>query len=235
MYRYFINPFKNIKIGKNNIISKSAIIHNDVIIGDNNKIYDNVIIYPKTEIGNNNIIFNNNIIGEYPVQSSDKYRDYCFDNIKGIVIGDNNFFHVRNILFSGINDKTLIRDNNQILAECCIHHDVIINNNITLYPRSMLAGYVKCLDNSNMGGYSFIQQRTVIGQYTMVGGSQIVTKNVFPYFVFINNKPTRLNHIKLSDDIIKYEKQIKAIAKYYYDINKKSELKIMLYMFYQFL
>ena len=212
MYRYFINPFKNIKIGKNNIISKNVKIHENVIIGNNNKIYDNVVIYPNTIIGDNNIIFNNNIIGEYPIQSNNEYRNYNFNNLKGVQIGNNNFFHVRNILFSGVEKTTEINNNNNFLGECCIHHDAYINNNVTLYPRAMIGGFVKCLNNSNIGGYGFIQQRVIIGQYSMVGGSQLVTKNVFPYFVFVNGKITRLNHIKLPDNYKNYEEKLKKIA-----------------------
>ena len=48
MHRYLLNSFYNIKIGGNNIISKSVKIHENVIIGNNNKIHDNVIIYPNT-------------------------------------------------------------------------------------------------------------------------------------------------------------------------------------------
>lgn len=219
MYRYLLNSFKNIKIGENNIISKSVKIHENVIIGNNNKIYDDVIIYPNTIIGDNNIIFNNNIIGEYPVQSSEKYRDYKFDKIHGTQIGNNNFFHVRNIIFGGIERKTEIKNNNKILAECHMGHDSIVHNNVTFYPRVIMGGFSEYLNNSNIGGYAFIQQRKIIGQYCMVGGSQLVAKNVFPYFIFIKGKITRLNHIKLSDDIIKHENEIKKIAEEYYNGN----------------
>jgi UDP-N-acetylglucosamine acyltransferase len=217
MYRHLLNSFKSIKIGENNVISKSAKIHENVIIGNNNKIYDDVIIYPNTIIGDNNIILNNNIIGEYPVQSSDNYRDYKFDNIYGTKIGNNNFFHVRNIIFGGTGRKTEINNNNNFLAECHIGHDSIVHNNVTFYPRVIMGGFSEYLDNSNIGGYSFIQQRKIVGQYCMVGGSQLVAKNVFPYFIFVKGKITRLNNIKLSDEIKKHENEIKKIAEEYYN------------------
>jgi acyl-[acyl carrier protein]--UDP-N-acetylglucosamine O-acyltransferase len=219
MHRYLLNSFRNIKIGQNNTISKSVKIHENVIIGNNNKIYDDVIIYPNTIIGDNNIILNNNIIGEYPVQSSDKYRDYNFDKIYGTKIGNNNFLHVRNIIFGGVERKTEIKNNNKILAECHISHDSIVHNNVTLYLRVIMGGFSECLDNSNIGGYAFIQQRKIIGQYSMVGGSQLVAKNVFPYFIFIKGKITRLNNIKLSDNIIKYENELKKLTEEYYKGN----------------
>jgi acyl-[acyl carrier protein]--UDP-N-acetylglucosamine O-acyltransferase len=58
----------------------------------------------------------------------------------------------------------------------------------------------------------------------MIGGSQLVTKDVFPYFVFVNGKITRLNYIKLSDNIIKYEIELKKIAEDFYKGNKNINL-----------
>jgi UDP-N-acetylglucosamine acyltransferase len=226
-------------IGKNNYISPTAIIHDNVKIGNNNKIYNEVVIYPNTVIGDNNIIFNNNIIGEYPVQSNTNYRDYDFTKTFGTTIGNNNFFHIRNIIFAGIERSTEIKNNNNILSQTHIGHDSKIHNNVTLYPAVALGGFSECMDYSNLGGYTFIQQKKIIGKYCMVGGSQLVVKNVFPYFVYINGKITRLNHIKLSDDILKNEIEIKKLAQEYYNgnrdlnldklpINIKSEIELFL-------
>jgi UDP-N-acetylglucosamine acyltransferase len=222
MHRYLLNSFYNIKIGKNNIISKSVKIYENVIIGNNNKIHDNVVIYPNTIIGDNNIILNNNIIGEYPVQASDNYRDYDFKKVKGTKIENNNFLHVRNIIFAGIKRHTFIGNNNSLLAECHMGHDSIIHNNVTFYPRIIMGGFSEYLDYSNIGGYGFIQQRKIIGQYSMIGGSQLVTKDVFPYFVFVNGKITRLNHIKLSENVINHENELKKIAEEFYKGNNKN-------------
>jgi acyl-[acyl carrier protein]--UDP-N-acetylglucosamine O-acyltransferase len=80
------------------------------------------------------------------------------------------------------------------------------------------------MDYSNVGGYGFIQQKKIVGKYCMVGGSQLVAKNVFPYFVYVNGKITRLNHIKLSDDILANEIELKKIAQEYYNGNRDLNL-----------
>jgi len=233
-----INSFKNLKIGKNNIISPKAIIHDNVIIGNNNNIYDDVIIYPNTIIGDNNIIYNGNVIGEIPVQSNGTFQDYDFSKTKGVKIGDDNFFHVKNIIFSGVDRPTEIKNNNKLLAECHIGHDSIINNGVTIYVRSTLGGYSEYLNNCNVGGYAFIQQRKKIGQYAMVGGSQLVVKNVFPYFIYINNKIIRLNNMKIPDYVKQSENKLFNIANDYYNkipinydnfnLEIKKDLKIFL-------
>ena len=167
----------------------------------------------------NNIIYNGNVIGEYPIQANGTFQDYNFENTKGVIIGNSNFFHVKNIIFCGTEKNTIIGDNNKILCDCHINHDCYIGNNVTLYPRVTLAGFVNCLDYSSIGSCAFIHQKIKIGQYSMIGANNFVGKNVFPYFVFINNKITRLNCIKLSDEVIENKSLIKNIALDYY--NKK--------------
>lgn len=207
-----IIKMSNCKIGKNNYVSSKVIIHDNVIIGDNNKFYDGTIIHPGTIIGNNNVFYDNNIVGEIPVQSDGTFMDHDYSKTNGIHIGDNNFFHANNVIFAGTIKKTFIGNNNKILGGIYIHHDCQIEDNICIYPRASLCGHVKLLNNSNVGSCAFIHQHIIVGQYSMIGGNSTITKHVFPYCVNINNKSTRLNHHKISDDIKKHEKIILDIA-----------------------
>lgn len=226
MYKYCVSGFKNIIIGKNTYISPSAKIYDNVVIGDNNKIFDDVIIYPNTIIGNNNIIYNRNIIGEIPIQSNGTYQDNDYSKTFGVKIGNNNFFHVNNIIFAGSIKYTEIMNNNKLLSESHIDHDVIIHNNCTLYPQVTFAGHSECLDNSNIGGRAFVSQKKIIGQYSMVGGSQLVAKNVFPYFIYINNKITRFNTIKLPKYIKDSDFEVLVKLGNYFYSNKKLDKEL---------
>ena len=205
------NLSKSIKIGKNNFISSNVIIHDNVIIGNNNKIYDDVIIYPNTVIGDNNKILPRNIIGEYAVSSDEKFNDYDFKDLMGVYIGNNNFLHVSNIIFSGINNKTQIGNCNKFLAENHIGHDAKIFDSVTFYPRCIAGGYSVYLDNSNIGMGAKIQQKTIVGQFSMVGANNIVTKNIFPYYISINNKLHRLNEKKIGQNFKQYDNVFRQI------------------------
>jgi acyl-[acyl carrier protein]--UDP-N-acetylglucosamine O-acyltransferase len=199
------------EVGKNNIISSTAIIHDDVIIGDNNYIGDNVVIHPNTTIGNNNRIFNGNVIGEFAINASDGWGDYDLSKCKGVTIGDNNIFHIKNIICSGIETKTYVGNNNKILGECHISHDVKIYNNVVFYPRVMTGGFTEYLNNSNIGMCAVIHQRKIIGQYSMIGANNMVTKDVFPYYITINNKINRPNTAKIPSEIVNYDTQLREI------------------------
>ena len=212
----FAKICNSLTIGKNNLIGNNVKIMENVIIGNNNKIYDNTIIYPNTTIGNNNIFLNNNKIGELGVQSHINYDNFEF-KYNGLIIGNNNFFHVSNIIFNGYDDKTIIGDNNKFLSEVTIHHDTIIKNNVILYPRSITAGFSKLLDNSVMGMNSSIQQRQVLGQYSMIGMNNPATHNVFPFFIYFNNQYIRYNTHIIPEDFEINKINLKRIINYIKD------------------
>jgi UDP-N-acetylglucosamine acyltransferase len=214
-----LQSFRNLKIGKNNVISKLAIIYDNVTIGDNNFIGDNVIIYPNTKIGNYNNIFNGNVIGEQAISTNDKYMKYDLNMCKGVEIGNNNLLHIKNLIFSGIDNATVIKNNNKLLSEVHVGHDVYIGNNVIFYPRIIQAGYSIFLDNSNVGMGATIQQKCVIGQYSMVGGNNMITKNVFPYFVNIANKIHRINKMKTPGNINDNEIILRKISEDFYNKN----------------
>lgn len=201
---------KNTIIGKNNYIESGVKIYENVIIGDNNKIYDGTVIYPNTVIGNNNVFLNNNIIGEHAVEAKEDFKKKVFN---GLVIGDNNYFHINNIIYNGFYRKTEIGNNNKILSNCNIHHDCILNNNIVLYPESTICGLCELMDFSTMGVKSVMQQRCILGQYSMIGMGNIASHNVFPFYIYFNNKYYRFNNIKIPEklDINNYENNLKNL------------------------
>jgi UDP-N-acetylglucosamine acyltransferase len=184
-------------IGQNNIISSSAIIHDDIEIGDNNFIGDNVIIYPNTTIGNNNQFFNGNVIGDFPVNASDGWDSYNLYKCKGVLIGNDNIFHIKNIIFSGMENKTIIGNNNKFLSEVTVHHDNNIHNNVVLYPRAMTAGFCTLLDYSTMGMNSCLQQKSVLGSFAMIGMGNSASHNIFPFYIYFNQRYKRLNTKKI--------------------------------------
>lgn len=196
---------KNVKLGNNNFIGDNVKIWDDVVLGNNNKIFENTIIYPNTKIGDNNVILNNNIIGEYAVEA--KY-DFLEKKFNGLEIGNNNFFHIRNNIYNGFYKKTKIGNNNKILSEITIHHDCFLENNILLYPKSMLCGLVYLQSNSGLGAGSIIQQNNIMGEYSFGAMLNPIVKNCFPFFIHKNSKPYRMNYHRVPKEWYQYEKQL---------------------------
>ena len=201
-----------LKKGDNNFIGKNVIIHDNVIIGNNNKIYDGTVIYPNTIIGNNNIILDNNTLGEYGVEAKYDFEEKKF---KGLEIGDNNYFHVNNLIFGGFYKKTLIGNHNKFLSQVTIHHDNIIHNNVVFYPRAITAGLCTLMDYSTMGMNSSLQQRSVVGSYSMIGMGSVASHNIFPFYIYFNGKYQRFNKVKVPDElnIYQYEDELLSLIK----------------------
>lgn len=196
---------KNVKLGINNFIGDNVKIWDDVELGDNNQIFENTIIYPNTKIGNNNVILNYNIIGEYGVEAK---HDFTEKKFGGLEIGNNNYFHIKNIIYNGYHNKTKIGNSNKILSEITIHHDCILENNIFLYPRAMLCGKVSMQSNSGLGANSVIQQNSLIGEYSFGAMLNPIVKNCFPFFIYKNAKVYRMNYHRVPKEWHKYEKQL---------------------------
>ncbi len=214
---------KNVKIGNNNWIGDNVKIYENVIIGNNNKIYDNSTIYPNTKIGNNNVFLNNNNIGEFGINSSENFTEKKFN---GLEIGDNNYFHIDNVIFNGYHEKTIIGNNNKILGESHIGHDCIIDENVHIYPRTLISGFCRFLSYSGTGVGTYIRQRTVIGNYSFTALGSSIVKNTFPFFIIIDNKPVRLNFHRIPKEWHIYEKEIIKIQNdKEFNINVPEEIK----------
>jgi UDP-N-acetylglucosamine acyltransferase len=215
-------------LGFGNKIAKGVLLGKNIKIGNNNIIYPDVKIYDNTTIGNNNIILSGNILGEYPIHSKGEYKDL---KRVGLTIGDNNFFHINNLVFSGFKNQTIIGNNNKILAEVHIGHDAIINNYITLFTQTTIGGHTILLDYSGLGMASKIHQNLIIGQYSFVGMNNTITKNVFPFFINLNNQLHRFNNKRIEEinkiniqNLIDLEQDLR-------DLNKEQSLEeIKLYI-----
>lgn len=203
---------KNVKLGTNNIIGDNVIIADNVIIGNNNKIYPYNNIYPNVSIGNNNVFLENNLIGEHSssIMHKENKRFTKFINKvhTGVIIGNNNFIHRSVVIDSGIDNKTIIGDNNQLMYGTHIGDEAIITNNVYLYVRTLVCGKVIMLPYSGAGGCSAIHQRKVIGSYSFIGMLSASTKHVFPFLISIGNKYTRINSKRAPEITQNYEKEL---------------------------
>ena len=214
---------ENCCIGKNNFIEPGVKLYENIVIGNNNKIYDGTVIYPNTVIGDNNIILNNNIIGEYGVEARDD--NFIKKIFSGLIIGNNNYFHINNIIFSGFYKKTKIGNYNKFLSQVTIHHDNIIHNNVVFYPRAITAGLCTLMDYSTMGANSCLQQKSVVGSYSMIGMGSVASHNIFPFYIYFSGKYQRFNKVKIPDELNIYQYEDELLSLIENLKNNKCDLK----------
>ena len=168
-------------------IASGAIIGPNVVIDSGTQIGPNAVIEGKTKIGKNNRLFPNVFIGLEPQDL--KYKGASTE----VIIGDNNTFRecVTINKATDEDEKTIIGNNNLLMAYTHIGHNCEIGNGIVLSNSVQVAGHVKVEDNAIIGGCLGIHQFVHVGYLAMIGGMTRVDRDV-PPFCLAEGHPGRL-------------------------------------------
>lgn len=167
------------KIGANVEIGPFVTIDRDVIIGDNCVIESNATICRFTRLGNNCHVFPSAVIGAIP-------QDLKFRGEETwAVIGDNCVLREFVTVHRGTasKGKTIVGNNNLIMAYCHIAHDCILHDNIIMSNCTQLAGEVEVDDFAIIGGGTLVHQFSHIGSHVMIQGGSKVNKDIPPFSV----------------------------------------------------
>ena len=168
-------------------IDSGAIIGPNVVIDSGTQIGPNAVIEGKTKIGINNKVFPNVFIGLEPQDL--KYKGASTE----VIIGDNNTFRECVTINKATDEgeKTIIGNNNLLMAYTHIGHNCEIGNGIVLSNSVQVAGHVKVEDNAIIGGCLGIHQFVHVGYLAMIGGMTRVDRDV-PPFCLAEGHPGRL-------------------------------------------
>ena len=181
----FVDPSAELHDGV--IISQGAIIGPNATIGEGTKIGPNAVITGRTKIGINNTVFPNVFIGLDPQDL--KYKGASTE----VIIGDNNTFRECVTISKATDEgeKTIIGNNNLLMAYTHIGHNCELGNGIILSNSVQVAGHVKVEDKAIIGGCLGIHQFVHIGYLAMIGGMTRVDRDV-PPFCLAEGHPGRL-------------------------------------------
>tara|TARA_Y100000589_G_scaffold323020_1_gene356916 strand:+ start:9092 stop:9934 length:843 start_codon:yes stop_codon:yes gene_type:complete len=168
-------------------VGSGAIIGPDVVIGSGTIIGPNSIIKGKTKLGKNNHIYPNVFLGFEPQDL--KYKGAPTE----VIIGDNNTFRecvtINKATYEG--EKTIIGNNNLLMAYTHIGHNCILGDGIILSNGVQVAGHVLIEDRAIIGGCLGVHQFVHIGYLAMIGGMTRVDRDV-PPFCLAEGHPGRL-------------------------------------------
>ena len=149
------------QIGKNVTIDAFAYIDDNVIIGDNCHIFPSAVI------------------GAVPQDLKFKGEETW------TIIGDNCVLREFVTIHRGTasKGKTVVGNNNLIMAYCHVAHDCILHDNIIMSNCTQLAGEVEVDDYAIIGGGTLVHQFTHIGGHVMIQGGSKVNKDIPPYII----------------------------------------------------
>ncbi len=181
------NLHSNVSVGPYSIIGANVSIESGTSIDSH------VVINGPTKIGSNNKIFSFCSLGGDP---QDKKFQGEADSI--LEIGSGNTIREYVSINRGTGDgggKTIIGDNNWIMAYVHIAHDCIVGNNTIFANNATLAGHVTIDDFAILGGFTGVHQFCRIGSYSFSAISSVIVKDVPPYVLVSGNtaKPSGLN------------------------------------------
>ena len=162
-----------------------SIIGPDVTIGEGSRIGPHVVVTGRTTIGKNTRIFQCASIGEEP---QDKKYD---GEDTELIIGDNTTIRELCTFSRGTiqgGGKTIIGNNNWIMA--CVHiaHDCILGDNIIMANNASLAGHVTVGDWAILSGYSLIHQFCNVGEHSFTSFASHVNQSIPPYVTVSGEK-----------------------------------------------
>jgi len=152
---------------------------------DGNEIHNTAIINNNVTLGKGNRIGAYSVIG-----SNGEIRGVSQSEFKGkVIIGDNNVIseHVTIQVPFDSGSKTIIGNDNIIMAHAHIGHNAVIGDNCEICCTSIIAGYVTVKNGARIKLHSVIRNRITIGENAVVGMGSVVTKDVTDNIVVYGN------------------------------------------------
>lgn len=176
-------------LGKGNTVGAFVIIEDNVVIGDNNTLLSSVVLKSGTRLGNENKLHEQAVIGGLP-------QDLGFDTdtISHVEMGNQNVIRefVTIHRASKENSATKLGNNNYLMAQVHLGHDVVLANNVIIAPSTGLGGFVTVEDRAFISGGVMVHQFVHIGSFAMLGGNAKITQDALPYMITDGN-PARVS------------------------------------------
>jgi len=166
-------------------IGAFSLVGPKVTIGSGSWIGPHVVVTGRTTIGERTRIFQFASIGEEPQD-----KKYAGQDTE-LIIGDDNTIRELCTFSRGTVEgggKTIIGNNNWIMA--CVHiaHDCILGDNIIMANNASLAGHVNVGNWAILSGYSLIHQFCDVGEHSFTSFASHVNQSIPPYVTVSGEK-----------------------------------------------
>jgi UDP-N-acetylglucosamine acyltransferase len=164
----------SVEIGPYSIIGNHVSIGRDTIVGAH------VVIEGHTKIGERNKISPFSSIGSPPQDIGYRGED------TRVIIGSDNVIReyvTINRATTKQEWKTVIGDDNYIMAYAHIAHDCILGNKVIMSNVATLGGHITIGDHAVLGGLVAVHQFVRIGAYAFLGGKSAIVKDIPPFML----------------------------------------------------
>jgi len=174
-------------------IGPFSVIGPKVKIGPGSWVGPHVVITGRTTIGKNTRIFQFASMGEQPQD-----KKYAGEDTE-LIIGDDNTIRELCTFSRGTSQgdgKTIIGNNNWIMA--CVHiaHDCQLGDNIIMANNASLAGHVTVGNWAILSGYSLIHQFCTVGEHSFTSFASHVNQSI-PPFVTVSGEKAKARGVNI--------------------------------------
>lgn len=162
-----------------------SVIGPNVRLGAETRIDAHAVISGHTTLGERNYVGSFASVGAPPQDLS--YSDEPTE----VIIGNDNQIREYASIHRGTpsgNAKTVLGNNNLLMAYTHVAHDCILGNHIILANVATLAGHVQVGDRASIGGLVAVHQFCRIGEYSYVGGLSGLSLDVPPYVILVGTR-----------------------------------------------
>lgn len=170
-----------------------AVIEAAVNIGADSRIEAHAVVSGPTTIGERNLIGSFAMVGGAPQDLSYKGEP------TELIIGSDNQIREYASVHRGTphgNKKTVIGNNNLLMAYTHIAHDCKIGDHVIMANVATLAGHVEVADRASIGGLVAIHQFCRVGTFSYIGGVSGLGLDVPPYVIIAGTRNrTRISGI----------------------------------------
>ena len=174
-------------------IGPFSVIGPKVKVGPGCWVGPHVVITGRTTIGKNTRIFQFASMGEQPQD-----KKYAGEDTE-LIIGDNNTIRELCTFSRGTSQgggKTIIGNDNWIMA--CVHiaHDCHLGDNIIMANNASLAGHVTVGNWAILSGYSLIHQFCTVGEHSFTSFASHVNQSI-PPFVTVSGEKAKARGVNI--------------------------------------
>ena len=161
------------------VIGPQCVIDGPAVVGPECRLIGSVYLNGKVTLGRCNVVYPFVTIGFEP-------QDRKYDASKpsaGVAVGDNNMIR-EGVTIHRASDPdapTRIGNDNFLMCNSHLGHDVQIGNHCTLANSALLGGHCTMADQVNIGGNSAAHQFCRIGRLGMLGGHSALVNDLPPF------------------------------------------------------
>jgi UDP-N-acetylglucosamine acyltransferase len=176
------------RIDETAIVGPFCVIGAEVEIGARTELKAHVYVEGPTWIGEDNLFYPYSSVG---VASQDlKYKGERAETHIGSRNRIREFVSIhRGTEGGGL--KTVVGDDNLLMAYTHVAHDVQMGSHCVLANAVTLAGHVFIGDWAVIGAFSGVHQFCRIGRHSMIGGYSVITQDVMPFATIVTPRESK--------------------------------------------